>query len=803
MYYGTKYERPYYCNQFIVLRNPYGIIKAEDCFPILINFMADRYCRKPASDMSILLAANPLACLADAVVTERFPELQSKDTRPWCVFAVAMIISESVWDVYRLYKCLFTDKAETSIHDVTDAMYCVATFLLYFKNGVGLNHGLHYRVYHALYMIENNLPSEPLKKSLKIMKGLPGQQSIHSYSESSSKTNLTYEQLRILNHRFHPNQIIKIVALAGTGKTTTLLHFARLYPQVRYLNVMFNKAICEEAKSQFPPNVKCKTAHSLAYKVYGSLLKHKLVTRMRPHDLVTLLKYHASSTIQVHSYAKLVLYTLENFTVSADPEINKSHVPFHHRDVDKRLVSELDREKVFKDAVEIWKKMINKDDTSVKITHDVYLKLYQLSKPKLSEYNCIMVDEAQDCNPAMLDVVLSQKLPVILVGDPNQQIYGFRGANNALQSVSATHTYYLTKSFRFGPEIAYIASCCLEVLKLNSHETLVGSEKTSYTDGRVIGQYAIISRTNVTLFNEAVRICCLQNRKRYEPAVIHGAFAGGIRGYGFDQIIDIYNLRANSRTHSKFPVKDKFISRFKTFADLNNYAKNADDPDLLAKIELINAHDYKIVDYIKTIKEKCSHPIELASIVFSTAHKAKGLEFDTVSLTDDYQIGKVPVDINNPAWSEETSVLYVALTRAKKSLLLPEKLLKVLHIAQEKFEYPVSSKSVLQSEPSLKCINCQEDFVPHTTLVLKRRQNLLSSNRQIKGGALCMKCGTEPSTRPEIRVEMVVMYLDRTNDFHHQSMSALIGPLPGDPPINRSVEVFNDMDIVYVINVNV
>lgn len=63
--------------------------------------------------------------------------------------------------------------------------------------------------------------------------------------------------------------------------------------------------------------------------------------------------------------------------------------------------------------------MINKDDVSVKITHDVYLKLYHLRKPKLHKYQCIMVDEAQDCNPGiflinLLGLILTVVLFIIL-----------------------------------------------------------------------------------------------------------------------------------------------------------------------------------------------------------------------------------------------------------------------------------------------------------------------------------------------------------------------------------------------------
>lgn len=44
-----------------------------------------------------------------------------------------------------------------------------------------------------------------------------------------------------------------------------------------------------------------------------------------------------------------------------------------------------------------------------------------------------------------MDIMLSQSCGKILVGDPHQQIYTFRGAVNALHAVPHTHLYYLTQ----------------------------------------------------------------------------------------------------------------------------------------------------------------------------------------------------------------------------------------------------------------------------------------------------------------------------------------------------------------------
>ena len=48
---------------------------------------------------------------------------------------------------------------------------------------------------------------------------------------------------------------------------------------------------------------------------------------------------------------------------------------------------------------------------------------------------------------AVADVLQSQTKARIMVGDPHQQIYGFRGAINAMEMVRATRTFFLTQVF--------------------------------------------------------------------------------------------------------------------------------------------------------------------------------------------------------------------------------------------------------------------------------------------------------------------------------------------------------------------
>jgi F-box protein, helicase, 18 len=79
--------------------------------------------------------------------------------------------------------------------------------------------------------------------------------------------NLTQEQYDIINSTGN----IKINAVAGSGKTTTIIEYAKARPKnARILYLAFNKSMKSEAIKRFTSkglqNVTVETAHSLAYR---------------------------------------------------------------------------------------------------------------------------------------------------------------------------------------------------------------------------------------------------------------------------------------------------------------------------------------------------------------------------------------------------------------------------------------------------------------------------------------------------------------------------------------------------------
>ncbi|XP_066030353.1 F-box DNA helicase 1 isoform X2 [Pocillopora verrucosa] len=670
---------------------------------------------------------------------------------PWSVVALLTLVCQTVYEVQEIVRCL-TRSTSCLVHDILECLYCLASIFYYLESQNRVGSGLHYRVFYTLYLYENAFQATRASLGSVFGQNSTGQQSMMRYRSSFDKLQLTHEQVRIIKHDVRVGEIIKIVAFAGTGKTTTLVEYTKMRPMERFLNVAYNKSIQEHAAKMFPSNVENRTIHSLAFRKVGVRYRHKLTYRLRISTIMNALPSNCG-----YLHARRVEETLNNFIASADTTVNPKHVPAAKRtlvDVSSSEGSEIvvsifgehgtdtsylnsDQyiQKVVSHAHGLWERMKDQGDKEFPITHDGYLKIYQLNRPVLDGYDCLLVDEAQDCTPAASDILLSQSCAKILVGDPHQQIYAFRGARNALQEVKGTHTFYLTQSFRFGPEIAYVASCVLDVLKGVRNKTLVGGAKKGSVLGEQSGQLCVITRCNYTLFNEAVNVCCANNDKRV-------GFVGGLKSLALDRVLDIHKLFTADTNKAHSGIKDALIKKFRSFSELKKYAKCAPDPELLGKIKIVETHHVMLPQRIEKITSKAVGNLRQADIVFSTAHKAKGLEFDTVRVTDDFLPG---TEMGVPLYEygeDERNLVYVAVSRAKKCLQLNSTILNILGYRKEHFVKVVSPKEL--SQPAF-CLDCEEDveFCPRPHVVIQKESVVLGGNVRKAGGVLCPTCAAD------------------------------------------------------------
>ncbi|CAH1782586.1 unnamed protein product [Owenia fusiformis] len=714
-----------------------GLVKYMKGFKLVTRFNTNK---------DRCLQKHPKYSWALALMKERINDVITNDVpNPWCMIALLVVLSENVQDCQEIIKCLLSKDSQCSLMELLDCLYCILAFLYTFK-AVQYNEpwtGMHYRLYYALYLFENTSCSK-YGQLANALSSKSGQQSILKYGNMESSVRLTHEQMRICNHNVARGEIIKIVAFAGTGKTTTLIKYTQLRPSEKYLLVVYNKSVREHAKSRFPSNVNCMTGHALAYKYVGYKYRAagKFIGNLKVYPITQILPQRKGDNL--YSRAKFVKDTLETFMASADDFITTQHVPeYEVTDKNERKAIPQDaRMRYSEDAEYIWERIKDKKDKGICIPFDGFLKLYQLSKPRIWDCDCILIDEAQDLTPAITDIMLRQSQAKILVGDPHQQIYSFRGAVNAMERVQASHIFYLTQSFRFGPEVAFAASCILEHLKGEKTKTLVGNGIPGSVLGESNGQIAIVTRTNFQLFQEAVGLCSYTENIRI-------AFVGGLEGFGFDIIDDIYTLTLSpeERIKENKKIHSKFIGGFQSLDALEKYATKVTDHELKGKIQIVKVYRHSLPMHISKIRKKATSIIEVADYVLTTAHKSKGLEFNTVRLTDDFSI--VPHGLGE---QDENNLLYVAATRAKKCLQMNRSLHLVLKRSGENFQYPMCTEAYKEmKKPPGNVLNCfvtGTDFEPQA-LVLVRKSVKLMNDVEMSGGPISPQCISEeyPSLR--------------------------------------------------------
>ncbi|XP_038597076.1 F-box DNA helicase 1 [Tachyglossus aculeatus] len=720
-----------------------GLSKRENrCLLNLIRYSATSkgvQCRDPEAALACL-KDHPLFPKAEACLQTHLPDLYSGGggINVWALMTTIVLLSSGVSDIQGLLSCLGRPSSKLSMLDITEAMYCLAVLLYAMREKeIPVSNRFHYIISYCLHLLENS--SSPI-----------GGVRQESACQDGRAIQLTHEQQQILNHRIVPGQVVKIMAFAGTGKTSTLVKYAEKWSDTKFLYVAFNKSVIDQAKGVFPKNVTCKTFHSMAYQQFGRKFqeKKKLGFKQTAYSVnFVLTKKNAGVT-----RAKLVCDTLGNFFSSADESLALEHVPiwWKNNQGQRVMVEHLEKLNAVQEAHKIWTNMQSLSkcrEEAYKMTHDGYLKLWQLSKPHLTRYGAIFIDEAQDCTPVILDIVLSQQAGKIFVGDPHQQIYSFRGAVNALLHVPHTHLFYLTQSFRFGAEIAYVGATILDVCKKVRNKILVGGNQESGIRGDTKGQVALLSRTNAVVFDEAVQLT-----KGDQPAKIY--FVGGIKSFGLDRIIDIWILLQpeEARKKQNLIIQDSFIRRWAQqdgYSNFKRYAANAEDKELEAKIAVVEKYNFQIPELVKTIERHHVTDPTFAEYILGTVFKAKGLEFDTVQISDDFV--KVPCARHNlsqlPQFrignfpDDEWNLLYVAVTRAKKRLIMTKTIENILTLAGEYFLQAELTSDILKAGGAPCCVEqCHNSVSEASVLTMRKLSITYSDKKEDKGGYLCPAC---------------------------------------------------------------
>jgi hypothetical protein len=448
---------------------------------------------------------------------------------------------------------------------------------------------------------------------------------------------------------------LNIFGVPGSGKTEFACSLAKEAPALRFLYLSFGRENTVAAQNRTPDNVDCFSFHSFAFNRLGinsSRVRGKLTmsdAKSLPYEILS----------ELDSMAKLEAFLILTSRFSESRlKLNESLRLLEERGVYPHLNIQ-DKASVFR-ALKGYFNSSFSGESQTPITHNLYLKRYSLSRDILP-YDALIVDEAQDLNPAMFSVieqiqVSNPNIRVVKMGDPMQQIFGFIGSCSDFTN-SRPHLR-LNKSNRFGEPLAsFVNDFCnkrfsgdFTMISGNGSETFVRqspSTKDIVTHAKIYPSTAVIARYNATLWN-------------WMRLLTKNGITFHLVGNLFEKEISfikaLYALLLKKKTVHP-ALKGTTYSRFK---------KNAQANDIRDQILAC-----KFIESIKNTPEFLNQVERLhtnqkdAAMSLSTVHQAKGLEFPFVWIAGDHK------NLEESFTSEEFKVLYTAMTRAKQGLFTP------------------------------------------------------------------------------------------------------------------------------------
>ena len=493
--------------------------------------------------------------------------------------------------------------------------------------------------------------------------------------EFEGSMQLTPEQKAIIGFQGD----LTVNAVAGSGKTSTIIAYASGLPEkAKILYLAFNRSVRLEATERFRRkgiiNAHVETAHSLAFKrivrKYGYKVK---ADGYKPHELVDLLGIkNSGELLSEYILANHVLNLATLFCNSSFEKVAQCDYAATLSEARPKAFYKKHTSAVVRHTRQFLGMM---DRGDVPITHDYYLKKFQLSKPQL-DYTHIFFDEGQDASPAMLDVFLNQRGTKIVVGDTHQQIYSWRYAVNSLEQTPFEEKA-LSTSFRFDQTIADLANHVLTWKDLFKKESKFRVKGVASWPDDSIQTKATIARSNLGLLLKAIEFISDHPRSPlYFEGSIH-SYTYADEGASLYDVLNLYNDRRSR-------IRDPLIKKMRDLEELEEFIDKTGDVQLSMMLEVVTEYGNRIPGLIKKLKDNHvdAKDKEKADMIFSTVHRSKGMEYDSVWMVNDFRnrsdLEKIIAEseeVDETRLIEEINLAYVAITRAKKQLHIHQRML--------------------------------------------------------------------------------------------------------------------------------
>jgi superfamily I DNA/RNA helicase len=460
---------------------------------------------------------------------------------------------------------------------------------------------------------------------------------------------------------------VEINACAGSGKTSTLLQMLDLAPKnAKCVFVAFGKAIADELKTKVPSNTHAATIHSVGMSIVRRSNGGKVIVDAGKIKKIMDKIPSLEITKGMMSQEKTGAYDARR-VIEGMVEICKSTMADYTdakavADVCDKYNVEFNKE-LLPHFIRVMEKSI--EDIHVIDYNDmVYLPVVcNMTFPK---WEYVFVDECQDLNRAQIDFVLrmvTDKGRIFTVGDPNQSIFGFRGADSQamprLKEALKSKSLPLSICYRCPETHLQLARKIVPHIKsFDKHPggTINHISRDQFIDTCKDGDL-VLCRVNAHLATTALEL--ISARKK---VIIKG------RDIGKNLVTIIRNLRA-------WTMDDLYENLDRWERKQTELLTKRDAPQSVIDLIEDKAITIRVIaDECKSVQSVIEKIENLFSddngtgVILSTVHRAKGLEAKNVYIINPEMLPLLRK--NQAAWElqQEKNIQYVAYTRSLETL---------------------------------------------------------------------------------------------------------------------------------------
>lgn len=475
----------------------------------------------------------------------------------------------------------------------------------------------------------------------------------------------------------HGNGNSVINALAGSGKTSTIVNAVKLIPPTcNALFIAFNKEIVKELEKKLEgvKNVHVKTLHSLGF----LMIRRNLGTNIEidEYKYRTFIKKNIKQ-LSSADFDKMTTKLMQQYTDNVIQLCDLGRYNLAQCEKDLLQVSARHDIPIIDDecnAVLNVMKWGRENTISIDFTDMVWLPYELTLNPIGLQYDYIFIDECQDLNAAQRELFLRcfrRGTRFIAVGDKKQAIYSFAGADAEsfakLQSLPNTTTLPLPISYRCPKKVVNLANQFVDTMEC----------REGAPDGEIVHNVSIKDIHDGDMVLCRTKMPLIKLYMRY--------LRMGVKSYVRGQDIGLNLLRMVDKTEqitlNVSLQKDGVFARLydDLFEERNRLMikRGMDLEDATLSNQIMTKYDS--IKALEILAEGLTSARDLHNrienvfaesadgVCLSTIHKAKGLEANNV-----YILCKtlMPSRLATQEWEkeQEQNLMYVAYTRAKYKL---------------------------------------------------------------------------------------------------------------------------------------